>query len=64
MRTQRDTIVDTAWTLKDIGSDLVLTDRYTKDLTMRKFVQLLVLYALIVLLGMAEVLLLYYKIKR
>ncbi len=45
-----------------IWGDLLRTDRYTKDLTLRRFINTLMLYSLIFLVGMANILVLYFKI--
>ena len=45
-----------------MGIDLIRTENVTKELSMRKFVSLVVLYALAFVLFMAIVLIAYYKL--
>jgi len=49
-------------TVRELGVDLVRTEKLTKDLTMRKFLTIVVLYLIMCLLALAIILVLYYKI--
>ena len=62
LRGQRDTLVDTLGTLRSMGNDLARTDQVTKELSMRRFFTIVVLYLLAFCLGVAIVHILYYKI--
>ena len=59
---QRETLVDTLGLMKEMGNDLMRTEKVTKELSLRKFVSLLILYAILVLQGVAILLVLYYKL--
>ena len=62
LRGQRDQMIDTLGMLREMGTDLVRTENVTKELTMRKFVSLLILYLLAFVLMCAIVLISYYKL--
>ena len=62
LRGQRDQLVNTVSMVRDIGLDLVRTEKVTKDLNMRRFLHLVVLYAIAILLFIAICLVLYYKL--
>ena len=62
LRGQRDTLVDTLGTLRSMGNDLARTDQVTKELSMRRFFTIVVLYLLAFCLGVAIIHILYYKI--
>ena len=62
LRGQRDQLVSTVSMVREIGLDLVRTEKVTKDLNMRRFLNLVVLYAVAVLLFIAICLVLYYKL--
>ena len=47
--------------LKDIFSDLVRTEQVTKEVAMRRFISIAILYGLAFVLGLAILLIGYYK---
>ena len=62
LRSQRDTLVDTLGTLRSMGGDLTRTEQVTKELSMRRFVTIVILYLLAFCLGIVILHLLYYKL--
>ena len=62
LRGQRDTLVDTLSSLRQMGSDLARTEQVTKEITMRRFVSIVVLYLLAVCLAIAIAHIAYYKL--
>ena len=62
LRGQRDTLVDTLGTLRSMSSDLVRTEQVTKELTMRRFVTIIILYLLAICLAIAIIHIFYYKV--
>ena len=47
--------------LRDMFNDLIRTEQVTKEVAMRRFISLAILYALAVVLGLAILLIGYYK---
>ena len=62
LRNQRDVLTNTINMVKDIGNELLRTERSAKELSMRRFLNLIVLYLVAILLFIAIVLVLYYKL--
>lgn len=62
LRSQREQIVNTVDLVKDIGSDLVRSDKLASDINRRQFLNIVVLYLIIIVLFLTNVLVLYMKL--
>ena len=61
LRGQRDQLTDVYETLKDMSMDLVRTEQNAKELSMRKFTTLVILYVIMICLGIVILHVFYYK---
>lgn len=61
IRGQRDQIVNTMGLVRDIGSDLVKSDKIARDINRRQLLNIVILYLIIILLFITNVLVLYLK---
>ena len=61
LRTQRDKLVNTVNMVKDIGTELLRAERTAKEISIRRFVNILVMYLVAILLFVANGLVVYYK---
>jgi hypothetical protein len=64
LRSQRDQIVNTVDLVREMGSDLVRSDKMIKDLNRRKLFNVLVLYLIIILLFITNCLVLWFKLSK
>ncbi|TNV76030.1 hypothetical protein FGO68_gene4352 [Halteria grandinella] len=62
LRGQRDQIVNTVGLVRDIGSDLVKSDKIARDINRRQLLTIVVLYLVIIVLFLANCFALYYKL--
>ena len=62
LRGQRDTLLDSLGSLRDMSTDLIRTEQTTKELTMRRFASIVILYLLAICLAIAIIHVLYWKI--
>ena len=61
LRGQRDTLIDSLGSLRDMSTDLIRTEQVTKELTMRRFASIVTLYLLAFCLAIAILHIIYYK---
>ena len=61
LRGQRDQILNTVDIVRDMGTDLVRADKLTSDLARKKFINIVILYLIIILLFFTDCMVLYLK---
>jgi hypothetical protein len=61
LRGQRDQLVDTLDILREMGSDLMRTEKDAKELSLRKFTTLIILYCIMICMGIVILHVFYYK---
>ena len=62
LRGQRDQIINTVDIVRDMGTDLVRADKLTSDLARKKFINIVILYLIIILLFFTDCMVLYLKL--
>ena len=62
LRSQRDTLMDSLGSLREMSTDLIRTEQVTKELSMRRFVSIVILYLLAACLAIVIIHTLCYKI--
>ena len=62
LRGQRDTLIDTLGSLHSMSTDLVRTEQVTKELSMRKFATIVILYLIAICLGIVILHVLYWRL--
>ena len=61
IRGQRDQIVNAMGLVKEIGMDLVRSEKIVKDINRRKLLNIVILYLIIMLLFITNLLVVYFK---
>lgn len=64
LRGQRDQIINTVELVREMGGDLVRSDKMIKDINRRKLFNILVLYMIIILLFFINCLVLWFKLSK
>ena len=64
LRGQRDQIINTVELVREMGGDLVRSDKMIKDINRRKLFNILVLYLIIILLFFTNCLVLWFKLSK
>jgi hypothetical protein len=64
LRGQRDQIINTVELVREMGGDLVRSDKMIKDINRRKLFNILVLYMIIILLFFTNCLVLWFKLSK
>jgi hypothetical protein len=64
LRGQRDQIVNTMGMVREIGTDLVRSEKIVKDISMRKLLNLVIMYLIIILLFITNCLVLWFKLSK
>ena len=62
LRGQRDQILNTVDIVRDMGTDIVRADKLTSDLARKKFINIVILYLIIILLFFTDCMVLYLKL--